>query len=239
MLSETITGKRHVMLYSGGLDSYIHYMLLTRVYMYRVTPLYIDYNGKYSNKEKLIAQKLVPETVIINPIDLSQYEDENHTIKNRNMLLITLASTHFPEIKSFIVGGIAGTGNLVKRTDADIAALESYAKSLSRANNSDPFYIWSAFPKKDKSETVAEYLKYLTSLQFKVSTLIQTTSCYDKDELWCGRCLGCLERFIALKDNGIIDPKMPVFINTSLQKEYIDAIISDERKEHIAELLGV
>ena len=90
-------GMSMILLFSGGMDSYIAYFYLQNKYPSRlITPLYIDYKGKYCKKEMETVKELLPQTVIIqNVFNFSEKEiGDKCYIPNRNLFLASIAAEY-------------------------------------------------------------------------------------------------------------------------------------------------
>ena len=76
------TYNKKVLLYSGGMDSW----LIDKLWKPDIR-LYVDMNTRYSKEE----MKRLPDDTIIERLDLSKWEREDKIIPLRNMYLIAMA----------------------------------------------------------------------------------------------------------------------------------------------------
>ena len=90
------TYNKKVLLYSGGMDSW----LIDKLWKPDIR-LYIDMNTRYSKEE----MKRLPDDTIIEKLDLSKWEREDKIIPLRNMYLIGIATNYGDEI---CLGATAG-----------------------------------------------------------------------------------------------------------------------------------
>ena len=90
------TYNKKVLLYSGGMDSW----LIDKLWKPDIR-LYVDMNTRYSKEE----MKRLPDDTIIERLDLSKWEREDKIIPLRNMYLIGIATNYGDEI---CLGATAG-----------------------------------------------------------------------------------------------------------------------------------
>ena len=90
------TYNKKVLLYSGGMDSW----LIDKLWKPDIR-LYIDMNTRYSKEE----MKRLPDDIVIEKLDLSKWEREDKIIPLRNMYLIGIATNYGDEI---CLGATAG-----------------------------------------------------------------------------------------------------------------------------------
>jgi len=96
-----------VLLFSGGLDSFIAYNYL-QVEGKNPVPLYVDYEGKYTSKEKDIATYVLQETKIISGMFnfFGIEKGDKAFIPNRNMYLIGAASSFSDDVTTIYLAGL-------------------------------------------------------------------------------------------------------------------------------------
>lgn len=184
--------EKTVLLYSGGLDSY-----LTSFIVKPDINLYIDSKSRYATKELLNlpdpphGQLVVDRTTL----DLSAREREDAYVHGRNAFFALIASYHGDRI---VFGATQGDRTtelgppLQSSMDALLAIVWAY-KSTRRPTVS--------LPLKDltKAELVASYL----AAGGDPAPLPSLVSCYDPEETFCARCKCCARKWVALQHNGI------------------------------------
>jgi 7-cyano-7-deazaguanine synthase in queuosine biosynthesis len=194
-------GTRKIILYSGGLDSYIGLWLLRRQSP-DWTPVYFDLNIRYSNKElDHIAQ---PEAlhaglyIIRNMLRLDRIEHDDAYIPQRNVLLCAAAQALYGASE---IALCSVADDMYADNDADfhtgISALLSHTAGY-QVRVSSPL-LGPSLRALSKAGAVHEYLE----LGGDPEMLQKTVSCYDPDELSCGKCKACIRRREALEANGI------------------------------------
>ncbi len=197
---------RHIVLYSGGLDSFIGLWLLRRRSP-DWTPIYFDLNIRYSNKElDHIAQ---PEAlhaglyIIRDMLRLDRIEHDDAYIPQRNVLLCAAAQAFYgaSEIALCSVADDVYADNNIQfhHTMTDALSLSVGWKvhvfsPLVREDN-----LFGIHPLQTKEQAVATYL----AAGGDPEMLRKTVSCYDPDKLSCGTCKACVRRTAALEANGI------------------------------------
>lgn len=195
-----------VILYSGGLDSYIGYWLLSQDDDW--VPVYFDLNTRYSWKERqhvLQVDKL--ETYLHNSkhsspiLDLSFLERDDAFIPQRNVLLCAAAQAVYgaSEIALCSVADDVYADNSAafhERMSALLSLTAGYEVSVFSP------LVWPGGSEmlRTKAEAVAFYLKEGGD----ADALRATVSCYDPTEVSCGRCKACVRRRTALEDCGIM-----------------------------------
>ncbi len=216
-----------VLLVSGGLDSFIAWKYLNHVDC-TVLPLFINYHGKYTDKELSVCEELYGEELIIDE-DTLNFSDKEYGekafIKNRNIYLALVASNYgynicMAGLKDDNVG------------DKSPEAFTSITNLLNTVNSTDKFTynVMSPFWNKEKSEIVEWYV----NSGFPEGLLLRTTSCYHPHKHYCGECPSCFRKYCALISNGI---NIPPFRNKKLAKEYlckaIFGVYTPKRKKSI------
>ena len=111
------TYNKKVLLYSGGMDSW----LIDKLWKPDIR-LYIDMNTRYSKEE----MKRLPDDIVIEKLDLSKWEREDKIIPLRNMYLIGIATNYGDEI---CLGATAGDRVLDKRTIRINLDYKAYTKT--------------------------------------------------------------------------------------------------------------
>lgn len=191
--------KKEVLLYSGGMDSYI----LAHMYPFAKL-LYIDSGARYTEKE-LSKIYLTPRfngdkteiTVLRGVVDLSQYEREDAIVPARNLILATIASFYGDTV---LLAATAGD----KSTDKDDLFTSLTGKTLSHIYDCDHFErgrIKVLLPTKEW--TKSKLVRWYVEKGYSIGNLINTVSCYSEEKGHCGKCKACLRKWVALKDNNI------------------------------------
>lgn len=183
------SGEHHsrVLLYSGGLDSFIASRLLNASYR----RVYIPVGSRYSSKER---SWIDAAWVLNDMLKVTKLERSDGFVPQRNVMLVTLAQA-FADADEVVLCGVRGEYSRDKhpRFYRDMSRLLSYTAGK-------PVKVWSPFERMTKSEAVAEYLRQ----GYQPSDLLQlTVSCYDPEARACGRCMSCFRRWVALENNGL------------------------------------
>jgi len=203
-----------ILLYSGGLDSYI----LNKLYKPDVL-LYIDMGFEYQKVEKYLFNKLPLEKYsqvkIIHSLSLPLVNENGH-VPLRNVFFLQLASFY---------GEIIYLGALKGETSRDKS--KQFAKNMQKMLNYQLNDLLSGKLRK-KIEIKFPFLKYTKTqilkkyidLGYDINDLKQyTVSCYNG--IRCGNCMSCFRRYIAEINNDIVmnyrqDPIL--FMNKELSK---------------------
>ncbi len=198
-----------VLLVSGGLDSYI-----AKTYLEFngdvVIPLFINYHGRYTAKEKKICLELYPNLKINNSLYLGRFEyGEKAFIKNRNIYFALIASNYGQNI---CMAGLQDDNV----GDKSPEAFNKMQDVLSEVNVKT-YSVFSPFWRKTKTQIIDWYLR---SSNLPIKTLVKTTSCYHPTKLFCGECPSCFRKWCAFQDNHI-SSYLPSFTNKNLVHKYI------------------
>ena len=220
-----------ILLVSGGLDSYIagEYLKLEG---YNITPLFIDYSGKYTQKEKTICRNLYPDLKINNMCNFKDAEfGEKAFIKNRNAHFALIASNYGNTIA---MGGLKDD-NVGDKSPEAFLAMERLLNTI----NPGTYSVISPFWRMTKSDIIKWYL----DCDFPIDKLLKTTSCYHPTEHFCGKCPSCFRKWCAFSDSQIAH-HLPMFNNKELVTTYLSNIKSYDlqRQQSIkdaAEKMGV
>lgn len=181
--------RKKVLLYSGGMDSYI--------FSYLEKPdlcLYIDVHGVYSKKER--DNLILPPygQLIIDVLDIGKFERENLILPMRNAYFILNAIQYGEDI---ILGAMSGDRSFDKN--------DWFAKLMEMVTN----YMWQEqhwterrkikihLPGKDKTKT--ELLKEFMLEGGDPKFLYESISCYDPKTLHCGKCKACARKWVAME----------------------------------------
>lgn len=207
--------KTIVLLFSGGIDSFIAYHYLKQQYPEdHILPLYIDYNGQYSEKEREVLSTLtgplgVESIAVLEHIfDFMDFEiGEKCFIPNRNLHMAAIATTLGSVI---MIGGLKDDNVGDKSPTFCKFASAALSQSMGR-----PIRVDSPFWKFEKTDIISWYIDYVGFEKAK-EDLLKTTSCYSPDQLYCGECPSCFRKMCALQDNGIYLP----FFNMKLVADY-------------------
>lgn len=202
---------KKVLLYSGGLDSY----LIDKLWNPDIK-LYIDIKGSYTNQEKL----KLPSDIIIEEFDLSKFEREDKIIPLRNLYFCMIASYYGEEI---CLGATAGDRVLDKSYEfADKTSdLLSYLYSPQWwIPEGKKIKVNLQYKDKTKSELLQDYLDQGGNLK---QAYDESFSCYFPDEHGkeCWKCKPCFRKWIAFAEFGFIEHYLPL---KYIQNEIISLI---------------
>lgn len=202
----------HVLLFSGGIDSFVGYHYLKKTLgLKELKTVYFDLGAPYNYREIEVVKKLIPETIIDESLKVGDTQRGiNAYIPYRNLLIAMLCSKYG---KHIWICGLKDD----KVEDKNEAAFAEMTKCLNFISKpEDEVSIQSPFWSMTKSEVVKWYLDNIDSTG---ESLKETISCYDDTEPtnYCGRCPSCFRRFNALYDNGIDIG----FYNQDLLNDYV------------------
>jgi 7-cyano-7-deazaguanine synthase len=174
-----------LLLFSGGLDSYIAWN-----YLGRPDTIYFDLGHRYCAHELERVKYLAPKTKIVTNINLAEHEKKDADIPMRNAFLLMFASYYDTELALIVQRGE------MTIPDRSPKFFEDFGKWLSFLNN-QPITIMSPFFDMTKTQMVKWYVETGLSKE----DLLYTRSCYSPGELPCGACSACFRRWVALTNN--------------------------------------
>lgn len=224
------TYNKKVLLYSGGMDSW----LIDKLWKPDIR-LYVDMNTRYSKEE--IAR--LPDDVVVEKLDLSKWEREDKIIPLRNMYLIGIATNYGNEV---CLGATAGDRVLDKSPMfAELYEdLLGYLYQEQHWTEKRMIRINLDFKPYTKTELLRQYIAQGGSIS---DALNSSFSCYapvDGHECW--HCKPCFRKFIAFALNGYPFSKDIVTRNISYIKNEILPQIENGsygRKQEELEILQV
>ena len=208
------TGKKAVILFSGGMDSAT---LLHTMYQggYQVYPLSIYY-GQRHQRELAFAREFTQELGVVHEVvrlpelqyilrgsaltsdnikvPQGHYEHESMkatVVPNRNMILMSIAGGYAVSIKADILALAVHAGDHAIYPDCTPQFITAFGKALYRGNDHS-VYTHTPFLHLRK-EDIAE-IGLRAGLDYS-----KTWSCYEGGYLPCGKCGTCVERAEALE----------------------------------------
>lgn len=177
---------KKVLLYSGGLDSW----LIDKLWKPDIK-LYISTNTDMSKSEL----KRMPSDVIIKELDLSEFEskEDNFLLPNRNLFFVIMAS-YFGEN---ICLGATGTSTHFDKTDHFVRSVSNLLTYLDEESKARKIKIEIPYANKTKEELLQMYIKGGGDAG---EAWIKTFSCYSPiNDKECGECSSCLKKRKAFK----------------------------------------
>lgn len=192
MQSDTFNKK--VLLYSGGMDSW----LINEIWKPDIK-LYVDMNTEYSKQE--ISR--LPADVKVVSLDLSRWEREDKIIPLRNVFLIGIATNYGDEI---CLGATAGDRVLDKSPifGQKYEELLTYLYQKQHWTQERHIKINLDFKKYSKTELLRLYIKQGGDIS---RAFHSSFSCYSPiDGCECWACKPCFRKFIAFALNGYCFP---------------------------------
>ena len=181
----------NVLLFSGGLDSYIAYY-----YLNKPISIFANMKQKYADIELNRVNKMIDEfgmNIIIDnkTFDFSDMELSNAIIPNRNMYLALLASNYGDNIW---MAACDGDYNLDKNPEIFKKASAFFSSLMDRKIKvNTPFWDW----------TKTDMIKWYLESGYPEEGLYYTYSCFYGFGVHCGRCKSCVRRWISFYNNGL------------------------------------
>lgn len=218
-----------LLLYSGGMDSYIAWH-----YLSKPKTMYIDIHHRYNTKERVAILRTIPSTIILDKqLDLGKYEKLDADIPMRNLFLVMMAAMEGGKKIWLII-----QKDETSIPDRTLHFLDEAAFMVNNLLECNDVEIKTPFESMDKTDMV----KWYNNKVGDIDSLLKTVGCYEgdsdkyinSDNLHCGDCGACLRRFVALANNGV-DPGYE--LSERIKSEYRNKIsnYSIERQERMLE----
>lgn len=240
--------RREVVLYSGGLDSFITLHNIRSLFpSSEIIPVYIPLGHKYQSSE-IRSINATGENVfrLIGIQRLGQLEESNANIWHRNAFLCLMASKLFHENGEPNKNGTIWLTvqkdelSIPDRTPAFMRSMGETLKTLGL-----DVTVESPFLNLDKTGMV----KWYVDAGLDIEQLKKTHSCYRPGclppsfkRLPCGNCPACIRRYIAMSLNGIDEEYIMDPLTSDVGKEYLkracEGYYSEERNTQTMSVLG-
>lgn len=186
-----------VLLFSGGMDSYIAYKLLQPDIC-----LYIRLGHRYEWKELEAIRALEKVDIglrvtVDKRLSLTDIEQPSGLIPLRNMFLLAIASFYGDRL---ILGKIKGNSSYDK-SDSFRRQFQQLLTTLHKDTDEklhkrvEILFPLSAYT---KTRLIKKYLQ-----KYPAEMLKYTTSCYSATEGHCGKCIACFRRWVACYLNNV------------------------------------
>jgi len=209
---------KNVLLFSGGLDSYILYHFLKE----KVDTLYFYTKNRYAWKEFSVVKQLIPSTLIDYSFNFRSWERSDAFIPFRNILFAIGASRYADTI---YLGGVSDD----RVNDNSLVAHADMTALISRYL--DKFVEVEAPLAKNNWSKFDAVRWFLDKFPEKKERLLETISCYSEEELRCMECGACFRWWTVLSYLRV--EGVPEYKNVAYAKTYVrkaeDGEIGGER----------
>jgi 7-cyano-7-deazaguanine synthase in queuosine biosynthesis len=216
---------QRLLLYSGGIDSFIAYHFLS----YPQT-IYFGIGHKYEYKEIHAIEKTIPQTKIDQSmLHLGKIEQPDANIPMRNLFLLAAAASYI-QSKEAVIYLIVQKGEMEipDRTNDFLSRASIMLTSLCERK----IEVQSPFVELTKTMMV----KWYVDKGFPIDALKNTHACYTPtiDRTPCYACAACFRRWVALFNNGISEEGADNMIYWEGILSYIDRIADGKYDLHRA-----
>jgi len=203
-----------ILLFSGGLDSYIAWH-----YLEKPQTIYVDIGHRYAKFEHDQVIRLVPDTIIEDRLFLGDWEEPDANIPYRNAFLVLIAAKHAVKDTAPVVVLV------VQKGEMDIP--DRTHRFMTQMSFMFDFKVYSPFTEMTKTNMVKWYCDNVHDPRYE--KLLSTRSCYAETEKPCGQCTACFRRWVALTNNDIVEEyenpileydKIPVYLEKMLAGGY-------------------
>ena len=179
-----------ILLYSGGMDSYIAWE-----YLKRPKTIYFDLGHRYAAFEKQAIMRTIRTTRIDHSLKLGQFEKDDADIPMRNAFMIMVASMYDKEIVLVVQKGEMTIPDRSPHFFLTFAAWLNWMKDDWGYTLKSPFF--------DMTKT--QMVKWYVDQGLSIDQLVKTRSCFSSDDFACGACGACFRRWVALRNNNIVE----------------------------------
>lgn len=205
-----------VLLFSGGLDSFIAYKFMAEELKLSPILLYFPISHRYEKQEiqaigKLQSAGHIPKVKFDYSLYLKEWEESNANIPMRNMLLATAAARYGDTIWLTVQKGETNI------PDRNPEFFDYFSEMLTYLNER-PITLHSPFFEITKVQMVEWYRKK----ELDPEALRMTFSCYHptKDGIGCGECGACFRRWASFELNGYAEPFQVKPWRSTLARDY-------------------
>lgn len=191
-----------ILLFSGGIDSYVAYHFLKKP-----QTVYFNLNTLYSQKEESVVRSLIPSTIVEYCIDFQSREEAfTAFVPYRNLHLALLANKYSDTI---VIAGLKDDMVNDKNQSIFLQFSRLMTTMMGRTISVvSPFW----------NMTKVEVVRWFLNNGGTPKELLNTFSCYDPGETtYCGRCPACFRKWCALRACGIDDIH---FTDKDVMREY-------------------
>lgn len=202
-----------ILLYSGGLDSYIAWE-----YLKRPNTLYSCLNHRYQEHEIDAIVATIPDTIIDRTLNLGLWEKLDADIPMRNAYLCMAASHYDNEICMVVQ---RGEMLIPDRSPEFFDMMNQYLTFL---HEGKVHRVFTPFFDMTKSQMVTWYLDNIGD----IPSLLKTRSCYSQLSEPCGACGACFRRWVSFRFNGIHENMVNDIREWDGTRKYIDKFLKGE-----------
>ena len=210
-----------VLLYSGGLDSYIAWEWLKRP-----KTIYGAIGHRYQDYELHAISKTIPNTLVDHSLNLKCWEEPDANIPMRNALLLMTAAQQFKHLNPLDLVLVVQRGEMTipDRTQGFFSSMGTLLTNL----NERIIWVTSPFFHLTKTQMVEWYVQS----GFPVDALLKTRSCFNGNRYKpCGACGACFRRWVAFTNNGIEEEHVNDITKWSGIQTYINKMRAGEYDE--------
>lgn len=218
----TIRGKR-VLLYSGGLDSYIASALWKPD-----VNLYVDTGSRYSEKELAHLPKPPHGALVVERrrLDLSDCERADAIVPHRNAFLVLAAAYHGTEIALAATVGDRSCDKDQTFAERMTDLLNHIYQPSHWCPGGAAYRVCLPVKHNSKRELVQGYM----SFGDKAKEISDLCSCYHPTEYQCGNCKPCSRKWVAEVLNGIVNPHYKACPADFFKKDEIAAAMAGRHR---------
>ena len=198
-----------ILLFSGGLDSYIGWHFLKQP-----KTLYVGLGHRYMTHEIEKVKLLIPDTTIDTRLNLADWEERDANIPLRNAFLVMIASKYDKDVALIVQRGEMNIPDRSVKFFNDCGEWLTFLWDT-RVTVNTPFF----------SMTKTDMVKWYLDQGFDPRKLSTTRSCYSPGDRPCGNCAACFRRWVA-------------FTNCDLAEEYDRPIKKFGLKKYVDNMKG-
>lgn len=208
---------REILLYSGGLDSFLTYQYLTRL-GHKLRLVYFNMHTKYAEAEMAlfkssIFKSIMPYVEIRNELNFCGIEQEDAYVPDRNLIAILATHAIAPDVDVIYIGSSLSD----RVNDNNKEVFEKLSDLLSTVHERK-ISVTSPFLDKHKCDIMKSFIDsnmfWTYPQNYNISTIAEelTFSCYyptkDEDGNWheCQSCPACLRKNVVLNYAGLFRP---------------------------------
>lgn len=193
----------NVLMYSGGMDSFIISRTMP-IDVYVFVVLGNEDNARELDRFQADTYLAEEKCYVVNMPALAEYELDNKILPYRNHMLAMIGAQYGNNIYFGFTGGdTTKDKDFVFKSQIE-GMLNYFALDQHKVNHIEyPYTVEMPFKEHSKGQMVHEYSAKATSLMSDLWTV--SRSCYAGTDKECGLCRSCQRKYVALAVNGYLD----------------------------------
>lgn len=189
----------NVILYTGGLDSYIGLFLLNSTSKEKWQPLYFNLDIPYSHKELKVVRKVDGINIVSGLLNMRYIARQHDYIPQRNTLLCAAAQSVYGDTVERIA--LCSVADDVYADNSE--QFHSQMTELLSLTTGHDVKVFSPLEDTEGLMSKREAAKDYLNKGGRPEALLNTVHCYHPTKIECGKCRACIRHAITMMQLGI------------------------------------